>query len=72
MNQIQPNPDNPFLKITIQDLAQTAGLLDKLGEPGQYTLFAPTNEAFDSLGSDVLERIQSDKEALKGKPDLQS
>uniref|UniRef100_A0A3Q3E9T8 Periostin, osteoblast specific factor b n=1 Tax=Labrus bergylta TaxID=56723 RepID=A0A3Q3E9T8_9LABR len=50
---------------TLSDLAQTAGLLDKLGEAGQYTLFAPTNEAFDSLGSDVLERIQSDKEALQ-------
>lgn len=50
---------------TLSDLAQTAGLLEKLGEDGQYTLFAPTNEAFDSLGSDVLERIQSDKEALK-------
>ncbi|XP_034557081.1 periostin, osteoblast specific factor b [Notolabrus celidotus] len=50
---------------TLSDLAQTAGLLEKLGEAGQYTLFAPTNEAFDSLGSDVLERIQSDKEALK-------
>ncbi|CAJ1065094.1 periostin%2C osteoblast specific factor b isoform X2 [Xyrichtys novacula] len=50
---------------TLSDLAQTAGLLEKLGEPGQYTLFAPTNEAFDSLGSDVLERIQSDEGALK-------
>ncbi|XP_060902982.1 periostin, osteoblast specific factor b [Labrus mixtus] len=50
---------------TLSDLAQNAGLLDKLGEAGQYTLFAPTNEAFDSLGSDVLERIQSDKEALQ-------
>ncbi|KAM6987510.1 periostin, osteoblast specific factor b [Tautogolabrus adspersus] len=50
---------------TLSDLAQNTGLLDKLGEPGQYTLFAPTNEAFDGLGSDVLERIQSDPEALQ-------
>ncbi|XP_070685230.1 periostin, osteoblast specific factor b [Pempheris klunzingeri] len=50
---------------TLTDLAQNAGLLEKLGQPGHYTLFAPTNEAFDSLGSDVLERLQSDKDALK-------
>lgn len=51
---------------TFQDLAQTSGLLEKLGQPGHYTLFAPTNDAFDKLGSDVLERLQSDKEVLKG------
>uniref|UniRef100_A0A671VA57 Periostin n=1 Tax=Sparus aurata TaxID=8175 RepID=A0A671VA57_SPAAU len=42
-----------------------AGLSDKLGQPGHYTLFAPTNDAFDSLGGDVLERLQSDPEVLK-------
>uniref|UniRef100_A0A3B5R145 Periostin n=1 Tax=Xiphophorus maculatus TaxID=8083 RepID=A0A3B5R145_XIPMA len=26
-----------------------AGIMDKLGQPGQFTLFAPTNEAFDKL-----------------------
>uniref|UniRef100_A0A3B4UC88 Periostin n=1 Tax=Seriola dumerili TaxID=41447 RepID=A0A3B4UC88_SERDU len=50
---------------TVEDLAQSSGLLDKLGQPGHYTLFAPTNEAFEKLGSDVLERLQSDKEVLK-------
>ncbi|XP_041796235.1 periostin, osteoblast specific factor b isoform X1 [Chelmon rostratus] len=50
---------------TLSDVAQSAGLLDKLGQPGHYTLFAPTNEAFESLGSEVLERLQSDKEVLK-------
>ncbi|RVE65026.1 hypothetical protein OJAV_G00132160 [Oryzias javanicus] len=50
---------------TLSDLAQTSGLLEKLGEPGHYTLFAPTNDAFEKLGSDVLERLQSDKEVLK-------
>uniref|UniRef100_A0A7N8WUT5 Periostin, osteoblast specific factor b n=1 Tax=Mastacembelus armatus TaxID=205130 RepID=A0A7N8WUT5_9TELE len=39
--------------------------LKKLGQPGHYTFFAPTNKAFESLGSDVLERLQSDKEVLK-------
>merc|ERR1719419_870996 len=50
---------------TLSDVAQKSGLLDKLGEPGHFTLFAPTNEAFESLGSDVLERLQSDKEVLQ-------
>lgn len=51
----------------IQDLVQNADLMEKMGQSGHYTLFAPTNEAFESLGSDVLERLQSDKEILKGK-----
>ncbi|XP_028274863.1 periostin, osteoblast specific factor b isoform X2 [Parambassis ranga] len=50
---------------TLADLAQSAGLLDELGKPGHYTLFAPTNEAFESLGSEVLDRIKNDKVALK-------
>uniref|UniRef100_A0A671VBG5 Periostin n=1 Tax=Sparus aurata TaxID=8175 RepID=A0A671VBG5_SPAAU len=50
---------------TLSDMAQRAGLSDKLGQPGHYTLFAPTNDAFDSLGGDVLERLQSDPEVLK-------
>uniref|UniRef100_A0A8C5CSU7 Periostin, osteoblast specific factor b n=1 Tax=Gadus morhua TaxID=8049 RepID=A0A8C5CSU7_GADMO len=50
---------------TLTNMARDAGLMEKLGEPGQYTIFAPTNEAFDKLGSDVLERIMSDKDVLK-------
>ncbi|XP_028429698.1 periostin, osteoblast specific factor b isoform X2 [Perca flavescens] len=50
---------------TLNDVAQTTGFLEKLGQPGHYTLFAPTNEAFESLGSEVLERLQGDKEVLK-------
>lgn len=50
---------------TLSDIVQNAGLLEKLGQPGHYTLFAPTNEAFDKLGIDVLERLQGDKEVLK-------
>lgn len=30
-------------------------------------MFAPTNEAFDKINSDVLERIMGDKTVLKGK-----
>ncbi|MBN3320705.1 POSTN protein, partial [Atractosteus spatula] len=42
-----------------------SGLLDKLGEPGHYTVFAPTNEAFEKLPRAVLERIMSDRVALQ-------
>ncbi|XP_029302830.1 periostin, osteoblast specific factor b isoform X3 [Cottoperca gobio] len=50
---------------TLSDVAQNSGLLEKLGQPGHYTLFAPTNEAFESLGSEVLERLQGDKKVIK-------
>lgn len=53
-------------------MAQNSGFLEKLGQPGHYTLFAPTNEAFESLGSEVLERLQGDTEVIKGKLDFYS
>uniref|UniRef100_A0A8C1BRM0 Periostin n=1 Tax=Cyprinus carpio carpio TaxID=630221 RepID=A0A8C1BRM0_CYPCA len=40
-------------------------LLGQLAEPGHYTLFAPTNEAFENLDSDVLERLMSDTTVLQ-------
>uniref|UniRef100_A0AAQ6A9M2 Periostin, osteoblast specific factor a n=1 Tax=Amphiprion ocellaris TaxID=80972 RepID=A0AAQ6A9M2_AMPOC len=36
-------------------------IMDKLDKPGQFTLFAPTNEAFDKLSPGYLERIMGDK-----------
>ncbi|XP_008307255.2 periostin, osteoblast specific factor b isoform X2 [Cynoglossus semilaevis] len=50
---------------TLSEVAHTAGLLEKLGQPGHYTVFAPTNDAFEKLGVDVLERIQSEDKAIK-------
>uniref|UniRef100_K7F9B3 Periostin n=1 Tax=Pelodiscus sinensis TaxID=13735 RepID=K7F9B3_PELSI len=43
--------------------AITSDVLDTLGKPGHYTLFAPTNEAFEKLPRGVLERIMGDKVA---------
>ncbi|XP_064571865.1 periostin isoform X11 [Zonotrichia leucophrys gambelii] len=43
--------------------AITSGVMDILGRPGHYTIFAPTNEAFEKLPRGVLERIMSDKVA---------
>uniref|UniRef100_A0AAY4EJT2 Periostin n=1 Tax=Denticeps clupeoides TaxID=299321 RepID=A0AAY4EJT2_9TELE len=45
---------------SLRAIAETSGLMEKLGEPGHYTLFAPTNDAFEKLDKDVLERIMSD------------
>ncbi|KAL2096588.1 hypothetical protein ACEWY4_008736 [Coilia grayii] len=50
---------------SLMTAATASGVLDKLGEPGTYTMFAPTNEAFDKINSDVLERIMGDKTALQ-------
>ncbi|KAM3678808.1 periostin isoform X7 [Ammospiza nelsoni] len=43
--------------------AITSGVMDILGRPGHYTIFAPTNEAFEKLPRGVLERIMGDKVA---------
>ncbi|XP_077098807.1 periostin isoform X1 [Siphateles boraxobius] len=50
---------------TLNTVAVNSGLQNQLGEPGHYTLFAPTNEAFDKLDSDVLERLMSDPTVLQ-------
>ncbi|XP_055082001.1 periostin, osteoblast specific factor b isoform X2 [Periophthalmus magnuspinnatus] len=50
---------------TLSDILQNADLMDKLGEKGQFTLFAPTNAAFDKIGIETLERLQDNKDALQ-------
>ncbi|ROL54375.1 Periostin [Anabarilius grahami] len=50
---------------TLNTAAVNSGLQAQLDEPGHYTLFAPTNEAFDKLDSDVLERLMSDTTVLQ-------
>jgi len=44
---------------------QAAGLVDTLNGPGTFTVFAPTNAAFDKLGRATLEALSKDPEALK-------
>ncbi|XP_077202362.1 periostin isoform X2 [Paroedura picta] len=48
---------------SLRAAAIASGVMDTLGKPGHYTLFAPTNEAFAKLPRGVLERIMSDKVA---------
>ncbi|XP_034859418.1 periostin isoform X6 [Mirounga leonina] len=43
--------------------AITSDILESLGRDGHFTLFAPTNEAFEKLPRGVLERIMGDKVA---------
>ncbi|XP_063059480.1 periostin isoform X2 [Engraulis encrasicolus] len=50
---------------SLRTVAEVSGLIDTLKQPGHYTLFAPTNAAFDKVGGDVMERLMSDKNVLK-------
>lgn len=36
---------------TLVEAVEAAGLVETLEEPGPYTVFAPTNEAFEALGN---------------------
>ncbi|XP_043995939.1 periostin-like [Gambusia affinis] len=42
-----------------------AGIMNKLGQPGQFTLFAPTNEAFDKLTPGFMESIFENEPVIK-------
>lgn len=44
-----------------------SSLLEKLGKPGHYTIFAPTNKAFEKVDNVVLDQILNDKTVLQGK-----
>ncbi|XP_048454009.1 periostin isoform X8 [Rhincodon typus] len=46
-------------------LAESVGLTELLMEEGDWTLFVPTNDVFESLSSDELEELTSDKNALR-------
>ncbi|MBE9200371.1 MULTISPECIES: S-layer homology domain-containing protein [unclassified Nodularia (in: cyanobacteria)] len=43
---------------SLTSLLQTAGLADILQQPGPYTVFAPTDEAFAALPAGTLEELQ--------------
>uniref|UniRef100_A0A673NB37 Periostin-like n=1 Tax=Sinocyclocheilus rhinocerous TaxID=307959 RepID=A0A673NB37_9TELE len=50
---------------TLSTVATASGLIEKLGQPGHFTLFAPTNDAFDKLDREVLDRLMEDKNSLQ-------
>lgn len=45
---------------TLHDLARNAGLDDVLGGVGPYTLFAPTDAAFEVLGDDRVDGLKGE------------
>ncbi|XP_057207631.1 periostin, osteoblast specific factor b isoform X1 [Triplophysa rosa] len=50
---------------TLSTVATASGLIDKLGQSGHFTLFAPTNDAFEKLDRAVLDRLMEDKDSLQ-------
>jgi peptidoglycan hydrolase-like protein with peptidoglycan-binding domain len=48
---------------TLVEVLDTAGYATDLAQPGPLTLFAPTNEAFDSLDEETRDRLTSDPAA---------
>uniref|UniRef100_A0A8C7K9A7 Periostin n=1 Tax=Oncorhynchus kisutch TaxID=8019 RepID=A0A8C7K9A7_ONCKI len=45
-------------------VALASGVMEKLGQPGYFTLFAPTNDAFKNLEAGFLERIMGDNAVI--------
>ncbi|TKS82895.1 Periostin [Collichthys lucidus] len=64
-NTIREVLDNDEDLSSFGTVAMASGMMDKLGQPGHYTLFAPTNEAFDKLSPGYLESILGDKDVVK-------
>ena len=50
---------------TLVDLVVKAGLEETLSGDGPFTVFAPTNEAFDKLPKEITDGLMADPEILK-------
>lgn len=55
-----------YMCLLTQAAVLASGMMDKLDQSGHYTLFAPTNEAFNKLSPGHLERIMEDKAVIVG------
>uniref|UniRef100_A0A8C1TX69 Periostin, osteoblast specific factor a n=1 Tax=Cyprinus carpio TaxID=7962 RepID=A0A8C1TX69_CYPCA len=60
MDEIETNDDLTTLKVRL-----ITPMMKKHSSSKHYTLFAPTNEAFEKLDRDVLERLMSDTTVLE-------
>jgi uncharacterized surface protein with fasciclin (FAS1) repeats len=49
---------------TLASLLESAGLVDTLKGDGPFTVFAPTDDAFDALPMDVLDALLANPDAL--------
>ena len=50
---------------TLVTAVQAADLVEALKSEGPYTVFAPTNEAFEKIPAEKLQALLEDKEALR-------
>ncbi|TGC06940.1 fasciclin domain-containing protein [Methanolobus halotolerans] len=50
---------------TLVQAVQEAGLVETLSDEGPFTVFAPTDEAFDALPEGTLDALLADEEALR-------
>lgn len=55
--------NNPALS-TLVSAVKEAGLVDTLNGPGPFTIFAPTNDAFDALPTATRDKVLGDPELL--------
>lgn len=62
-NIVETAVDNPDFS-TLVTAIKTAGLVDTLSGAGPFTVFAPTNEAFDKIPKETLQKVLEDKEKL--------
>ncbi len=49
---------------TLVTAVKTAELVETLSGPGPFTVFAPTDEAFDKLGKETIQAVLKDKTKL--------
>ncbi len=64
MNIVETAAANPQFK-TLVAAVQAAGLVDTLQGEGPFTVFAPTDAAFNKLGKATIDSLLADPEALK-------
>ncbi|XP_041440425.1 periostin isoform X7 [Xenopus laevis] len=64
-NTIEDFIDSEDELSSFREAGVAAEVLEQLGKSGHYTLFAPTNDAFEKLPKGVLDRIMGDKQAVK-------
>ena len=68
----EPEPEPLLMQLAVTDrnlstfvsAVETAGLADTLDGAGPYTVFAPTNEAFEALPPGTLEALLADRTLL--------
>ena len=55
---------------TLVEAVKVAGLVDTLSSPGPFTLFAPTDKAFDKLPPGTLEKLLKNPTELASELDI--